>query len=150
MNIELTKYRTLLRVLWGMCLFGVICGSLASGNELSSLEKVLPFLGYDKLLHYGAYAGLAFLSVLAFERRRGLALALSMILLGVVLELGQHFSPGRTPDVADATANSLGVFSGIALGLFVTGVWERSRRTDTSARIGTLSAKCESMATGRD
>ena len=115
------RHRTLFGVFWAGWLVGVISGSLASGDEMSSLDKVLPFLQYDKLMHYGAYAGLAFLSLLAFERRRGIAVALSMILLGGVIEFLQNFSPGRTPEFADAIANTLGVFTGIALGLLVTG-----------------------------
>jgi len=83
---------------------------------VSSLEKVAPFLEYDKLVHFAAYAGLAFLSLLAFEGRRGMAAALSMIFLGAGVEILQHFSPGRTPDIDDAIANTLGVLSGIALG----------------------------------
>ena len=129
MKIEWERHRTPLRVFWATWLAGVISGSLASGNEMSSLDKVLPFLQYDKVTHYGAYAGLAFLSLLAFERRRGLAVALSMILLGAVIELLQHFSPGRTPDIADAIANTLGVFSGIAVGLLVTGAYQGIRRS---------------------
>lgn len=124
--------RTALRVFWAVWLAGVISGSLASGDEMSSLDKVLPFLQYDKLMHYGAYAGLAFLSLLAFERRRGIAVALSMILLGGVIEFLQHFSPGRTPEFADAIANALGVFSGIALGLLVTSAFARSGRAQTA------------------
>jgi VanZ family protein len=127
-KIELERYRTLLRVFWGVWLAGVVWGSLVSGNEMSSLENVVPFLQYDKLVHGGAYAGLALLSMLAFERRRGIAVALSMILLGAVIELLQHFSPGRTPDVADAIANSVGVLSGIALGILLTTGLARSRR----------------------
>jgi VanZ like family len=114
-KIALRRYRTLLHLFWAVWLAGVVCGSLISGNEMSSLEKVVPFLHYDKLMHYGAYTGLAFLSVLAFERRRGIAVALSMILLGAAIELGQHYSPGRTPDLDDAIANSIGVCSGIVL-----------------------------------
>jgi VanZ like family len=133
-KIELARYRTLFRVFLAMWLAGVVCGSLASGNEMSSLDKVLPFLQYDKLMHFGAYAGLAFLSMLAFERRRGMALALSMILLGVAIELAQHFSPGRTPDFADAIANSLGVLSGLAFGvlLFSNGLPRRRAGPETT------------------
>lgn len=116
MKIELERYRTLLRVFWAAWLTSVVWGSLVSGNEVSSLEKVAPFLEYDKLVHFGAYAGLAFLSLLAFEGRRGMAAALSMIFLGAGVEILQHFSPGRTPDIDDAIANTLGVLSGIALG----------------------------------
>jgi len=101
---------------------------------MSSLESVVPLLQYDKLVHYGAYAGLAFLSMMAFERRRGIRVALSMILLGAVIEFLQHFSPGRTPDIADATANALGVLSGIAVGSLVIGVLARSRQAETVPR----------------
>ena len=103
-----------------MWLSGVIGGSLASGGQLSSLEEKLPFLEYDKLMHFGAYAGIALLSLLAFERRRGIALALSMVLMGGLIELAQNLSPGRTPDIADAICNTLGVLCGLALGLFLT------------------------------
>ena len=133
MRIELTRYRTLFRVSWVVWLAGVVWGSLVSGNEMSSLESALPLLQYDKLVHYGAYAGLALLSMLAFERRRGIVTALSMILLGAVIELLQHFSPGRTPDIADATANAFGVLSGIAVGLFLTRVWAPSRHAIPAA-----------------
>ena len=120
MRIEWTRYRTFLRVSWAAWLAGVVCGSLMSGNEMSSLEKVVPFLHYDKWMHFGAYTGLACLSILAFERRRGIRVALSLILLGAAMEFAQHYSPGRSPDIADAIANSLGVCSGIALGLLAT------------------------------
>jgi hypothetical protein len=72
-------------------------------------------LKYDKLTHFGAYAGLSVLSMLAFERWRGVFVALSMILLGALIEAAQYFSPGRTPDLIDALANTLGVLSGLAL-----------------------------------
>jgi VanZ family protein len=103
---------------------------------VSSLEKVAPFLEYDKLVHFGAYAGLAFLSLLAFEGRRGMAVALSMIFLGAGIEILQHFSPGRTPDIDDAIANTLGVLSGIALGTARAGsVRLRRRKTPLSTAI---------------
>lgn len=119
-KIELARYRTLFRVVWAVWLAGVIWGSLVSGNEMSSLEKVVPLLQYDRLVHWGAYAGLAFLAMLAFERRRGIAVGLSMILLGGLIELAQHFSPGRMPDIYDAIANSFGVLAGLGGGIFLT------------------------------
>jgi VanZ family protein len=93
-------------------------------------------------MHYGAYTGLAFLSILAYERWRGLALALSMILLGVVIELLQHFSPGRTPDIADVIANSTGVFTGITLGLCVIGALARSGQTENALRRSPSERTC--------
>jgi hypothetical protein len=120
-------HRPFFRALWAICLAGVVWGSLVSGEELSSLEKVVPFLDSDKLMHYGAYTGLAFLSTLALERRRGIAIALSMVLMGFLLELGQRFSPGRTPDFADALANTLGVSTGTVFGCMSAGRFGGSR-----------------------
>jgi VanZ family protein len=45
--------------------------------------------------------------------------ALSMIILGVLLEIGQYFIPGRTFSLMDIAANSLGVILGIILGHYL-------------------------------
>jgi len=87
---------------------------------MESLDRVVPLLEInDKVVHYGAYAGLGFLSILAFHRRSGIAVAVSMILLGILLEIAQRFAPGRTPDPLDALANTLGIFTGITLAYFL-------------------------------
>jgi VanZ family protein len=38
-----------------------------------------------------------------------------MVLVGMFLEIAQNFVPGRSPEVADAIANTLGVVCGIIL-----------------------------------
>jgi VanZ family protein len=40
-----------------------------------------------------------------------------MFLLGVLLEAGQHFSPGRAVELGDVIANGTGVSCGTLLGL---------------------------------
>ena len=120
MRFHPAEHRPFFRALWAVCLAAVVWGSLASEKELESLTRVLP--SNDKLLHFGAYAGLAVLSILAFKSVRGLLCALLLLPLGAFLELGQHFSPGRTADLFDALANTCGVFSGIALGLLLPAV----------------------------
>jgi VanZ like family len=137
MSIELIKYRIHFRVLWAVWLTGVISGCLATGDEISSLNSVLPFMGHDKLLHYGAYVGLACLSILAFQRGRGIVVALSVIPLGGAIELAQRFSPGRTPDIVDAIFNSLGVFSGMLIGLLISKACTRSQDAAPSSRSET-------------
>ena len=42
---------------------------------------------------------------------------LSMFVLGVFLEAGQHFSPGRSVELGDLLANGAGVSCGALLGL---------------------------------
>ena len=87
-------------------------------NELPSLEQI-----DDKILHFGAYAGLAFLLVAAFKARRlrhgTLLLPLAVAAIyGCVDELSQKAVPGRQADVADWAADVLGA----GVGVFAFGV----------------------------
>ena len=71
----------------------------------------------DKVLHFGAYLALSFLPVIGFrDRRRGIVAGLSMFILGILLEAGQHFSPGRAVELGDVIANGAGVSCGALLG----------------------------------
>jgi hypothetical protein len=70
----------------------------------------------DKVQHFCAYLALSSLPVIGFrDRRRGIVAGLSMFVLGVFLEGGQHFSPGRAVELGDVLAN--GVSCGALLGL---------------------------------
>jgi VanZ family protein len=40
-----------------------------------------------------------------------------MFLLGILMEAGQHFSPGRAVELGDVVANGVGVSCGTLLGL---------------------------------
>jgi len=42
---------------------------------------------------------------------------LSMFLLGILMEAGQHFSPGRAVELGDVLADGAGVTCGALLGL---------------------------------
>ena len=65
-----------------------------------------------------AYLALSILPVIGFRnRRRGILAGLSMFVLGVLLEGGQHFSPGRSVELGDVIANGIGVSCGALLGL---------------------------------
>ena len=73
---------------------------------------------HDKLQHFSAYLALSLLPAIAFkDRRKGLKASLSMFLLGILLEAGQHFSPGRAVELGDVIANGIGVTTGILLSL---------------------------------
>jgi VanZ family protein len=70
----------------------------------------------DKVMHFCAYLALSLLPVIGFrDRRRGLMAGLSMFLLGVLMEAGQHFSPGRAVELGDVVANGVGVSCLIAI-----------------------------------
>jgi hypothetical protein len=100
---------------WLAAICAVIIGSLSTGN--SSLMRAVGALGIsDKVLHFAAYVLLAVLPVLGIKGNiRALAGAGSMVLVGLLLEVAQNFIPGRSPEVADEIANTLGVACGMAL-----------------------------------
>src|ERR1017187_5301313 len=108
--------RTLILVFWAMLICCVVIGSLAPAA--SPLMVAVGRLHiWDKLQHFGAYLALSFLPVIGFrDRRRGLMAGLSMFLLGVLMEAGQHFSPGRAVELGDVLANGAGVGCGALLG----------------------------------
>jgi VanZ family protein len=59
---------------------------------------------------------LPLLTVIGFRgRRKGIVAGLSMFILGLVLEGGQHFSPGRAVELGDVIANGAGVNCGVLL-----------------------------------
>ena len=71
----------------------------------------------DKVQHFCAYLALSLLPVVGFrDRRRGLIAGLSMFLLGILMEAGQHFSPGRAVELGEVIANGAGVSCGVLLG----------------------------------
>lgn len=72
----------------------------------------------DKVLHFCTYGALSSLPVIGFRnRRRGIVVGLSMFVLSLLLEAGQHFAPGRAGEFRDVLANGAGVSCGTLLGL---------------------------------
>lgn len=101
--------------LWGASIGAVIFLSL-----LPRVDLPVDFWNADKLYHCAAYSWLALLPVIGFaDRRTALTAAFSMIILGLLLETGQYFIPGRMFSVPDILANTLGVILGILLGRFI-------------------------------
>jgi hypothetical protein len=109
--------RTLILFLWAALICCVVIGSLVPAA--SPLIVAIGRLHIsDKLLHFCAYVVLSSFPVIGFrDRRRGLVAGLSMFLLGILMEAGQHFSPGRAVELGDVIANGAGVSCGAFLGL---------------------------------
>jgi VanZ family protein len=108
---------TALLTVWAVLICCVVVGSL-----LPAASPVMVAVGRlhinDKVQHFGAYLVLSFLPVIGFrDRRRGLMAGISMFLLGILMEAGQHFSPGRAVELGDVVANGAGVSCGTLLGL---------------------------------
>ena len=109
--------RTLILSLWA-----VLVGCVVIGSLLPAASPVMVDIGRlqvnDKVMHFGAYLALSFLPVIGFrDRRRGIVAGLSMFILGILMEAGQHFSPGRAVELGDVLANGAGVSCGTLLGL---------------------------------
>ena len=107
--------RTLILSLWAVLMCCVVVGSL-----LPAASPVMVAVGRlhisDKVLHFCAYVALSLLPVVGCrDRRRGLIAGLSMFILGLLLEDGQHFSPGRAVELGDVIANGAGVSCGVLL-----------------------------------
>jgi VanZ family protein len=51
------------------------------------------------------------------DRRKGLAAGAPKFFLGILIEVGQHFSPGRAVELGDVVANGVDVSCGTLLGL---------------------------------
>jgi VanZ family protein len=91
----------------------------------STLPRLEGILGWDKLLHFTAYAGLAFCAGLwvpaARWKSRGffffLLIAAISSVYGIVDEIHQSFVPGRSPSVWDWAADTLGAFAGTGAAL---------------------------------
>ena len=105
-----------------LAVWAVLIGCVVIGSLLPAANPVMVAVGRlhinDKVQHFGAYFALSFLPVIGFrDRRRGLMAGISMFLLGVLMEAGQHFSPGRAVELGDVVANGVGVSCGTLLGL---------------------------------
>jgi VanZ family protein len=88
---------------------------------------------FDKLLHAGEYAGLAVLGLraLRFEgfKRAALWAVLGSSLFGFSDEVHQYFTPGRSSEVFDWVADTVGASIGVAWAM----LWSRRTRRNGSA-----------------
>ena len=107
--------RAVLLVLWPVLICCVVIGSL-----LPAASPVMVAIGRlhvsDEVMHFCAYLALSSLPVIGFrDRRKGVAVGLSMFVLGILLEASQLFLPGRTVVLGDVIANGVGVSCGVLL-----------------------------------
>ncbi len=122
--MHLPNTRTVL-VLWGLAVALVIIGSLLPASAFSRVHFE-SFAPNDKVVHFMGYTVLALLPV-AFLEFLGIAIALaaSMIPMGIILEFVQRLVPGRSFEVGDMLANTLGVMTGILVALWLRTVLRR-------------------------
>ncbi len=120
MNINIKKNLALtaLLIYWGLIL---VLTSLPQDNMPNVQTN-------DKLSHFFAYLGLSFLFYSYLRLKRGIdshkkqiiTLVLSVVIIyGALDEIHQMFVPGRSADIIDWIADSLGAVSGV---LIITGI----------------------------
>jgi VanZ family protein len=79
--------------------------------------------------HFIAYCGTMIVIAMAYGEAVGLRRpTLLLVVYAGILELGQNFSPGRHPAVADFASSSLGAIVGGLAGLFACRMVVRLRR----------------------
>lgn len=91
-------------------------------------------IGVDKLLHFGGYAGLALLFMLAFRPRRALPALLILAGISYLIEMLQPLNL-RSRDLGDAAANTLGIAIGATVGLLIRFGYGYLRTELSAARI---------------
>lgn len=112
-------------MLWAVAIATVVIGSLLPSATLTRLHynAIAP---NDKIVHFMGYTVLAVMPVAFLELvGMGIALAASMIPMGVLLEFLQRLVPGRSFEIGDMIANSLGVIAGTMLALWIRAALKR-------------------------
>jgi VanZ family protein len=77
--------------------------------------KPISFNQIDKLYHFSAFAGFTFVFTIAFRQIKSGYILLLSIILGIVIEVIQHYIPNRGFSIADMIADLIGVLAGFWL-----------------------------------
>lgn len=109
------------RMLAWACVLVILALSLAPGDARP--HTILP----GKLEHFIAYAGTGLLFSIAYLCLTTRALIWgALVIASVVLEAIQSFIPGRSPDLLDALASSMGLTVGLICGAALVRFWPRA------------------------
>lgn len=108
-NLAFQKFKMILKITLSLIVVGILYLSLTPSETLT--------VGNDKISHFIAYSTLMLnIGLIVFPDRKKIVIGLiSVILLGVIVEVLQHFVPGRFMSIEDVYANSLGVLLGTIL-----------------------------------
>ena len=128
------RYKFLLTFLWLLWTAGVLYGSLAPGDDLpSGWFAWIPH--FDKLVHFGFYAGEMALLLLLFDPptwRRG-GILLLVIAASALIEYLQGAYFDRSNDGWDLLANSIGALTGLLAAPLLQRCIDRLRQNHPSA-----------------
>jgi len=105
-------------LLWAGALLCTGAGELLPGDSAPIIALASTNVS-DKLMHFGAYAIIAFVPAFGFRLRNAIRYIISTELAGIGLEIAQRFIPDRSSDLYDVLANTIGVLAGTALALAI-------------------------------
>jgi VanZ family protein len=100
-----------------LLVLGVIVGSLVPGEMLHAITIS------DKVMHAGTYFLLMVWFAGLYPRARHLLIAVTLIGLGIALDVAQGGTATRTFDVLDILADTVGVAVGLVLSMVLLGGW---------------------------
>ncbi len=102
----------MIRSLWlGVGWLGIVAAFVFSLGPASTLPTAMQ--DADKLVHLASYGILMFWwAQLYTASRERVRLAIALVLLGILIEWLQGFTPTRQSDVLDALANTCGILLG--------------------------------------
>jgi VanZ family protein len=120
------------RPLWAWLFFAQLA-LVAAATVLASTghfpTDVFQRSPYDKIGHFVAYGGLAFLGVAFFGRTRRFRVVASLLVAATLEELSQRAFPTRTFDLGDLAMNIVGI---VVFGAAAAALVENARqRLDT-------------------
>ena len=93
---------------WEFTVFLAAAGAIVLGCLLP--PRWVPLLPHDKLLHFGAFAGLSMLALrIAPDWTQRTVWLLALLLAGLAIELLQKLVPGRDFCWRDMGANTIGI-----------------------------------------
>jgi VanZ family protein len=122
-RVNIQFWSRLISIIWVASICVVTYASL-----VPRIEFPVDFWQADKFYHVIAYCWLSVLPIIGYSKRKlAITGSLSMIILGILLEIGQMYIPGRTFSMGDITANTLGVILGIFCGDYIRPQAEKLR-----------------------
>lgn len=117
---EMIKHPAQMSLRWKQAIVYLWVFSLGTISYISlspQLELPIDFWNADKFYHFLSYGWLAILPMFGLTKNKTAVMAsLSMILLGILLEVSQYYIPGRLCSWFDVAANSAGVITGLFIG----------------------------------
>ena len=100
--------------LWAGILLGTAIGELLPGDS-AAMRAISATEINDKLLHFSAYAAIAFVPIFALRINIALICIIATEIVGIGLDVAQLFVRHRSYDPYDIVANTLGIVVGIMI-----------------------------------